>query len=107
LAKSNIAPNSAAAANGGSAEAITFEQSLAELESIVHLLEDGELGLSDALARYEQGVKHLKRCYENLREAERKIELLTDVGENGSPITQPFAIDSAPIEDAAGRRRLR
>jgi exodeoxyribonuclease VII small subunit len=86
---------------------VTFEQSLAELETIVHQLEDGELGLADALARYEEGVKHLKRCYEQLRDAERKIELLTGVGENGTPVTQPFALDSAPIEDVAGRRRQR
>lgn len=88
-------------------EALTFEQSLADLESIVHQLEDGDLGLADALARYEQGVKHLKRCYEQLRDAERKIELLTAVDENGKGATQPFVLDSAPIEDAAGRRRQR
>jgi exodeoxyribonuclease VII small subunit len=103
-----LAQNRAAAPNEPAGdEPVTFEQSLAELETIVHQLEDGELGLADALARYEQGVKHLKRCYEQLRDAERKIELLTGVGENGTPVTQPFALDSAPIEDVAGRRRQR
>ena len=34
-----------------------FEQSLARLEEIVHLLEDGQLGLSEALVRYEEGVE--------------------------------------------------
>jgi exodeoxyribonuclease VII small subunit len=103
-----LAQNRASAAREPAGdEPVTFEQSLAELETIVHQLEDGELGLADALARYEQGVKHLKRCYEQLRDAERKIELLTGVGENGTPVTQPFALDSAPIEDVAGRRRQR
>jgi exodeoxyribonuclease VII small subunit len=107
-----LAPNEpslqrSAAAAEAPGEPVTFEQSLAELETIVHQLEDGELGLADALGRYEQGVKHLKRCYEQLRDVERKIELLTAVDENGKGASQPFTLDSAPIEDAAGRRRQR
>ena len=47
-----------------------------ELEKIVAELESGKLGLSDALARYEEGVKHLKGCQQLLEMAERKIELL-------------------------------
>jgi len=61
----------------------TFEEALAELESIVSDLEEGDLGLGDAMARYEQGVKHLRRCYGLLEEAQRKIELLTGVAEDG------------------------
>ena len=45
----------------------SFEESLDELEKIVAELESGKLGLSDALARYEQGVKHLKDCQQLLR----------------------------------------
>lgn len=85
----------------------TFEQSLAELEKIVHELEDGELGLADSLARYEQGVKHLKHCYQLLQSAERKIDLLTGVTDDGAPITQPLPIDGAPLDESTGRRRSR
>jgi exodeoxyribonuclease VII small subunit len=85
----------------------TFESSLAELDAIVQQLEDGELGLAESLARYEQGVKHLKHCYQLLQSAERKIELLTGVESDGSPITQPFATDAPPLEESAGRRRSR
>ncbi|MEX0612007.1 MAG: exodeoxyribonuclease VII small subunit, partial [Pirellulales bacterium] len=53
----------------------SFEESLEELEKIVAELESGKLGLSDALARYEQGVKHLKACQQLLEHAERKVEL--------------------------------
>jgi exodeoxyribonuclease VII small subunit len=88
-------------------EAGTFEHSLAELESIVHQLEDGQLGLAEALARYEQGVKHLKHCYQLLQQAERKIDLLTGVADNGMPVTQSFATDASPLEESAGRRRSR
>ena len=83
----------------------SFEESLAELESVVHDLEEGELGLADALARYEQGVKHLKRCYELLEQAERKIELLTGVAEDGTPITQPLDQVTEPLAASTGRKR--
>lgn len=86
-------------------EASTFEASLAALEAIVHDLEDGQLGLGDALARYEQGVKHLKRCYELLTAAEQKIELLTGVGDDGTARTEPFEESSEPLAESAGRRR--
>ncbi len=85
----------------------TFEQSLAELESIVHQLEDGQIGLAEALARYEQGVRHLKHCYQLLERAERKIELLTGVADDGTPITEPLVTEAAGLEESAGRRRTR
>jgi exodeoxyribonuclease VII small subunit len=68
----------------------TFEQSLARLEEIVHQLEEGNLGLEDSLARYEEGMKLLRQAYELLQKAERKIELLSGVDAGGNPITQPF-----------------
>ena len=59
---------------------LTFEQALAELEGIVHELEDGQIGLEESLARYEKGVGLLKRCYGQLRQAEQRILLLTGDG---------------------------
>ena len=88
-------------------DAPCFEDALAELEGVVHELEDGQLGLGDALARYEHGIKRLKHCYQLLQEAERKIELLTGVAADGTPITQPFDAEAAPLEESAGRRRTR
>ena len=69
----------------------SFEESLARLEQIVRALEDGNLGLAESLAQYEQGVKLLSQCYAFLEQAERKIELLTGVDDQGRPLTQPFA----------------
>ena len=62
--------------------------------------------LSDALARYEEGVKHLKGCQQLLETAERKIELLSGVDAEGNPITKPFEegeVDS--LEGKGGRSR--
>jgi exodeoxyribonuclease VII small subunit len=86
---------------------VSFESSLAELEAVVHDLEEGRLGLGEALARYEQGVKHLKLCYDLLQQAERKIELLTGVKADGTPITEPFEDVSEPLANSTGRRRSR
>jgi exodeoxyribonuclease VII small subunit len=83
------------------ADAPTFEQSLAELEQIVRDLEDAQLGLDEALARYEQGVGLIKRCQAQLRQAEQRILLLTGVGEDNQPILQPFKHEAtAPARPA-------
>jgi len=76
---------------------LTFEQALAELDQIVRDLEDGQLGLEDALARYEKGVGLLKGCYAQLRKAEQRILLVTGVDSDGQPVTQSF--DHAPTAD--------
>jgi len=89
------------------AKAPCFEDALAELETVVHELEDGQLGLGEALSRYEHGILRLKQCYLLLQDAERKIELLTGVQPDGTPMTQPFDDLAQPLEESAGRRRTR
>jgi exodeoxyribonuclease VII small subunit len=84
---------------------LSFEQALAELETIVHQLEEGELGLEESLARYEAGVKHLKHCFALLQQAERKVELLTGVQGDGTPVTAPFV--EGPAQDECTDRRPR
>lgn len=94
--------------SGGGTEGLSsvpFEQSLAELESVVHDLEEGQLGLAGALARYEQGIQHLRHCYQLLEQAERKIELLTGVANDDSPITQLLDGERDSLAEAAGRKR--
>ncbi len=68
----------------------SFEEALKRLEEIVHRLEEGEIGLDEALARYEEGVKLLRRAHDLLGRAERRIELLSGVDGEGQPIVQPL-----------------
>jgi exodeoxyribonuclease VII small subunit len=75
----------------------TFEESLLELERMVRELEDGQLGLEDALARYEQGVGLIKSCCQQLQQAEQRILLLTGVGEEQKPILQPFKHEATAV----------
>lgn len=67
-----------------------FEESLAELETIVAELESGQLGLGDALERYERGITRLKQCHGQLAQATRRIELLSGVDSAGNPVTKPY-----------------
>ena len=58
-----------------------FEAAIAELESIVKKLEEGELPLEQSLALYERGVQLSRFCHARLEDAERRIELLSERGE--------------------------
>ncbi len=72
-------------------EKLDFEMALARLEEIVAQLEQGQIGLTGSLEQYEAGVKHLKRCYELLERAEKKIEVLSGRDAEGNPQTTPFS----------------
>ncbi len=69
---------------------LRFEQSLAELESILRELEDGTTSLEDSLARYERGVGLLRVCYAQLRTAEQKVKLLAGLTDDGGAELKPF-----------------
>lgn len=86
-----------------------FEEALAELEQIVHELEDGQTSLDEALARYEKGIGLIQQCYAQLRQAEQRILLVTGTDDAGQPILKPFehraTADSPPRPGEAGPRR--
>ena len=56
----------------------TFEENLKELESIVSELEKGDLGLEEAICKFEKGIAVSKECNAKLEEAEKKINILLD-----------------------------
>ena len=67
----------------------SFETTLRRLEEIVVELERGELPLEHAIARYEEGVHRLNRCYAILDSLEKKVALLSKK-EDGSVHEVPF-----------------
>jgi exodeoxyribonuclease VII small subunit len=85
----------------------TFEEALERLQGIVVELEEGRIGLNDALGRYEQGVKLLRHCHDLLEKAERRIELVTGVDAEGTPITAPFDDNATTLEEKASQRSRR
>ncbi|MCL2742817.1 MAG: exodeoxyribonuclease VII small subunit [Planctomycetaceae bacterium] len=67
---------------------LTFEKSVSRLEEIVKQLDDTGTGLDSALECYEEGVRLLKHCNNILDTAQRRIEILRSVDENGSPVIE-------------------
>lgn len=59
----------------------SFEQAIAKLEDIVEQIESGEVGLEQAIERYEQGQQLIKRCQGILDKAQRRIAELTEDAE--------------------------
>ncbi len=57
-------------------ESLSYEQAVAELESLIDRMESGETPLEESLADYERGVGLLKRCRAIISQAEQKIEYL-------------------------------
>jgi exodeoxyribonuclease VII small subunit len=58
-----------------------FESAIAELETVVKALEDGDLPLEKSLQLFERGVQLSRFCHARLEEAEKRIELLNERGE--------------------------
>jgi exodeoxyribonuclease VII small subunit len=63
-----------ASERGTSAE--SFEKMLEQIESIVERIERGEVGLEQALAEHERGVRMIRACREILHKAEQRVEML-------------------------------
>ena len=58
-----------------------FGSAIAELETIVKTLEEGDLALEKSLELFERGIELSRYCHSRLEQAERRIEVLTDRGE--------------------------
>lgn len=58
-------------------KSVDFEQSIAELEALVDALESGDLSLEDSLKTFEKGVKITHECQTALKDAEKKVEILS------------------------------
>lgn len=68
-------------------DALSFEQSLEELEKIVAKLESGKAKLEEAIGDYERGASLKKRCEQLLQEAEVRVQKIV-AGKNGALGTQ-------------------
>lgn len=57
---------------------LSFEQALAELESIVSQMESGELPLEQSLSAYKRGAELLQFCQKSLADVEQQVRLLNE-----------------------------
>lgn len=91
-----------ASAGGGAAPPPSFEEAFRAAEGAVDALERGQLTLEESLGRYEQGLRAIGRCYEVLRAAEKRIEVLN--AELGAVAEGAAGPEWVPAEGAPGLR---
>ena len=54
----------------------TFEERLAQVEALISDMESGNLGLEDALKRYEEGMAALTALEKELQSAQQRLTVL-------------------------------
>jgi exodeoxyribonuclease VII small subunit len=62
-------------------EPVDFEQALRDLEALVERLEAGDLTLEQSLNEFERGVALTRRCQQALSDAEQRVKILTEQGQ--------------------------
>ncbi|GGG18858.1 exodeoxyribonuclease 7 small subunit [Caldovatus sediminis] len=58
--------------------ALSFEEALAELETIVKSLESGQRRLEESIEAYERGAALRRHCERKLAEAEQKVQAIVE-----------------------------
>ena len=79
------------AKDGKDIAAMSFEDALAELETIVRELEDGRVKLDAAISAYERGARLKAHCEKKLAEAKAKVEKIS-LGPAGPEGVEPADI---------------
>jgi len=89
-AKRRVPSNQADSRNreGEGATSPSFEASLNRLTDVVEKLESGELGLEESLALFEEGVGLARAAQARLDAAEKRVEELVRIDENGDPVVK-------------------
>lgn len=72
--------------------ALSFEDAMRELESIVARLERGDVALEESIAIYTRGTELKTHCERTLAKARARIEKLV-VGRDGGLTVEPFDKD--------------
>ncbi len=71
-------------------EAQSFEDEMRRLTQIVDRLEEGELPLEESLELFEEGVCLARKSQAKLDAAEKRVEQLLSIDEDGKPLTREF-----------------
>jgi len=72
----------------------TFEAAIKRLTEIVQALERGDLPLEESLALFEEGVKLSRVSQQRLDAAQKKVETLLSVDDQGRAQTAPFTTNA-------------
>jgi exodeoxyribonuclease VII small subunit len=55
-----------------------FEAAIAELETLVEEMEQGDISLEESLKKFERGIELTRTCQQALQEAEQKVQMLIE-----------------------------
>ncbi|MDO5631645.1 MAG: exodeoxyribonuclease VII small subunit [Paracoccus sp. (in: a-proteobacteria)] len=64
--------------------ALSFEDAMRELESVVARLEQGEASLDESIALYERGAALRAHCEARLKAAQERVDKIT-LSQSGEP----------------------
>ena len=67
-------------------DAASFEAAYRELQQVIAQLDDGGLGLEDAVRLFERGTELVKQCQRIVDDAEQRVTRLA--AESASPLTE-------------------
>ena len=70
-------------------KSLSFEDAAAQLEKIIHQLEDGKVSLDESVQIYSRGVLLKNHCEMKLLDAAAKVEKIL-IQKDGTPIIEPF-----------------
>jgi len=76
-------------------EDLSYEQALEQFDARLRALEEGKLGLEDAMAAVEEARRYLKICEAKLDAARHKIEVRAEPAQEGE--------DNGPLALEEGR----
>lgn len=71
----------------------SFEAAVAELDGIVHRMEDGSLSLEQSLAAYKRGAELVQYCQKTLADVQQQVKILE------AGLFKPFEDDNDPADD--------
>ncbi len=74
-------------------QAMSFEQALAELETIVGRLEGGDVDLEESIETYTRGTLLKRHCESKLRSAQEKIDRIVVGPDDAAAGLEPADIE--------------
>jgi exodeoxyribonuclease VII small subunit len=80
----------------------TFEEAIKRLSEIVQALERGDLPLEESLRLFEEGVRLSRLSQQRLDAAQKKVEQLLGVDDQGRARTAPFETTAGDRGDDEG-----
>ena len=75
-----------------------FEDLVSQVEQALDQLDSGDLPLEEALKRYEEGVAALRQAFGILKQAEKKVQLLSE--RDGEITSKPFDVEEDEPEES-------